>query len=176
MLRENQNKHFKTRIGHKSSEVIAGAILGSIIPLILMWNKVNVPKLNQLFRLNYLFSLNPGPKFLYMWPLVIIFGIMLMAAIVVIIVSWRTRNIVYKKLFSKIYTMFLTIGIVGLLLLFFRYENVYFLSGRFFLLFLLVALLIWSGFVIYYGIKKFPLEIINYKNFLRKEKYIPKAK
>ena len=72
--------------------------------------------------------------------------------------------------------MLITIGLVGLLLLFFRYENVYFLSGRFLLLFLVVALLVWLGFIVYYGIRKFPLEITDYKDFLRKEKYIPKSK
>jgi len=176
VLKEGQSQHFKTRIGHKPSEVIAGAILGLTIPLILMWNKVNIPKLNQLFKFNYLFNLNPGPNFFYMWSLIVIFFIMFLAAIVIVIVSWRNRNIVYKKLFSKIYTMLITIGLVGLLLLFFRYENVYFLSGRFLLLFLVVALLVWLGFIVYYGIRKFPLEITDYKDFLRKEKYIPKSK
>jgi phosphatidylglycerophosphate synthase len=142
-----------------------------------MWNQIDFPSaIRNLFTQNYLFNLNPGSSFKFLIPLAAIFGVLVIAGIILAIISWRNKNLVYKKLFGKIYTLLLTIGAIGFLLLVLRYENAYVLSGRFLWIALFLGFIIWAGIVLYYGIKKFPKDIKTYSDYLRKEKYIPKSK
>jgi acid phosphatase family membrane protein YuiD len=177
ILKEEETKHFRTRLGHKPSEVFAGILLGLIVPIIALWNELAIPStIKNLFTANYLFNLSPGSNFKYLTSLSIIFGLIIFTGLILAIFSWRNKNLVYKKLFSKIYTMLLTIGGIGILLLIFRYEDAYLLSARFLLFILFLAFIAWSLFIIYYGIKRLQKDLKIYNDYLRKEKYIPKNK
>lgn len=177
VLKEDDNKHFKTRLGHKPIEVFAGVLLGLLTPLISMWSQISLSeKWKQTLNYSYLFNVNPGSNFQYYGLFMFKFGAFLLISIILIIISFRTANLIYKKLYSKIYTFLLTIGAIGFLLLFFRYESVSLLSGRFLLIVLFTVSIIWAIVIAYYGFKKFPSELSNYNDYLRKEKYFPKQK
>jgi len=174
---KDDSKHFKTRIGHKPVEVFAGVLLGLLVPLLTMWSQLSLPeKWKQTLSYSYLFNVNPGSSFHYYGLFIFKFGAFLLIGIILTIISARTANLIYKKLYSKIYTFLLTIGAAGFLLLFFRYESVYFLSGRFLLIALFIASIIWVVIIAYYGFRKFPSELSTYNDYLRKEKYFPKQK
>jgi hypothetical protein len=79
---------------------------------------------------------------------------------------------IYFKIFRRLTSFCFSNFIIGLFLLFFVYESVYFLSGRFWFLFWGIGLIIWAGFIV----KSF-LEIPKIKEERQKiyeyKKYIP---
>jgi len=177
VLKEKHLEKFKTSLGHKTSEVLAGVVLGLAVPLVFMWNKLAIPaSIKEFLKPAYLFNMTPGSSFYYLIHCLIFFGFLVLLGIILSVVAWRCKNVIYKKLLSKIYTLLLTIGIIGFLLLFFRYENAYFLSSRFLLLVLFLSFIIWGIFIIYYSFTKFPFSLKDYKEYLRREKYIPRPK
>jgi len=174
---KEEEVHFKTRLGHKLSEVIAGVFLGLLVAGVSLWSRLNLPPvIKQFFTPSYLFNLNPGHQFAYLLPLSIIFGFFLVGGAILVFLARRLSNVVYKKFLSRVYNLLFTIGFVGFLLIFFRYENIYFLSARFWLIVLFITGAIWAIIIFYYGIKKLPQEVQRYQEMLRKEKYLPKQK
>ena len=88
------------------------------------------------------------------------------------ILKSRFKKYIYGRLLNSLYSFFLANAIIGLLLLFFTYELIPFLSSHFWLLVWGISMLVWLGFII----KKL-LDIPKRKEELSKEKefkkYIP---
>jgi hypothetical protein len=79
-----------------------------------------------------------------------------------------------RKIFEKFYYFLASMGFSGLLLVFFRVVNAYFIGAPFWILFWLVVLLVWLYFILRYIFVKMPKlkEEIEMKREL--EKYLPK--
>lgn len=117
-------------------------------------------------------SLSPGfAKIAY-----ITFGLCLVLAIVAYLIKReqeKKKNLPLAKLWQKLNLLFLTLGIVGLLLLFFRQQHVYFLSMPFLWYLLLLGIIVWVVFIIRWvktRMKKIQQEI---KEKQEKQKYLP---
>ncbi len=137
-----------------------------------------MPDLNAFFQPARLFDSTPGSEFKFYIHLLVIFGVMIFLAVVIWIFVTRLRkhNPVQIKLGRKVYYCLFVCGSIGFVLLFFRYQNISFLSSRFLLLVLFLVFVIWLGFILFYFIKKYQDELAEFQNFVRKIKYMPKSR
>lgn len=163
----------RERLGHKTSEVILGSLLGTFISLFTLSSFINFPGIfKSLFSASYIFDLAPGKDFKFYIPLLILLSISLFVGILIWIFSIK-KNPVWKKLLRKFYNLFFTFGIIGYLLLLFRYENAYFLSMRFLWIVLLGVIVVWKILIIRYILTKFKKDLDRYQDTKTKEKYMP---
>ncbi|TES95155.1 hypothetical protein E3J85_02380 [Patescibacteria group bacterium] len=131
---------------------------------------------DQLLKLNFWFAKSPGPAGVYFTRLSFVFGLLFLIALVIYLfiakVKRKDFNPVKAKLWRKVYICFFTISIIGGALIFFRYEQIPFLSLRFLMLTLLVGFLVWVGFIIFYYLRGFKRELLEYQEEERKKKYL----
>lgn len=78
----------------------------------------------------------------------------------------------YSSFWSGLYTFFLTNTIIGLLLTFFNYEMVPFLSARFWFLLWVISMLVWLYFI-YRVAAKIPAKRAQMEKEKEFRKYIP---
>jgi steroid 5-alpha reductase family enzyme len=107
----------------------------------------------------------------YLQYFLVTFVVLVALSIVAFIISRRKRKVEpLSILWGHIYNWLLWSGVIGLALLFFRYEGVMYLSMRFFLFALVVSFVFWGIYlVIYYG--KFYKGLREFKKNKEKEKY-----
>lgn len=129
--------------------------------------------MGNFLTLNFWFSSRPGV--FISTSLKIILGFIFLLIILTVVTSIGKRKWVgslYANFWNSLYYFFLTNAIIGLLLTFFNYEMVPFLSARFWLLLWGVSLLIWLVFI-----GRVVIKIPQKKAQLEKEKefkkYIP---
>ncbi len=122
---------------------------------------------------NFWLSLRPGPFIGLSLKIVLGFIVLLIFLTIASgLIKKRWTKSLYAPFWGSLYVFFLTNATIGLLLTFFNYEMVPFLSARFWLLFWAIGMLVWL-FFIYKMIIKIPQK----KALLEKEKefkkYIP---
>lgn len=127
--------------------------------------------MQNLLNLNYWFDMKPpyftsGSEKIY-----IIFLLFLICTATLFFILKRKKGF-YKKIFEKFYSFSISNLIVGIFLLFFRYERASFLSGRFWMGLWFILMLVW-GFFILKNINKIPEKIKKAKQQKEKNKYIP---
>ncbi len=85
------------------------------------------------------------------------------------------RNPPLYRVYSRVGRFALSIGAVGLLLCFFSYEQIPYVSARYWWLLLAVGGIVWAVFIVKDFLKRYPLEKRALLEKLAKEKYLPKA-
>jgi len=126
----------------------------------------------EFFSKNYLFNPNtPGESRIYI-PLIILFGSLILFAVL----SKLVRNHEARKISGKYFVSFLTIGILGFFYLFFRYEELPYLGSRLFLLLILLTLFVWIAVNSIWAVRFIPKYREQKKIEERYEKYLPKQK
>jgi len=130
----------------------------------------------NILKPSYWFNLAPG-QFLpgVANVLYIFFAIMIVFSIASKIMQNKNKkDTLTQKMWSKFYYFFATLGIFGLILVFFRQQMVYFLSAPFWLILWFVGLLVWLFFIIRYI--KITIPRVRADQDLKKEmeKYLPK--
>ncbi|MCL5410413.1 MAG: hypothetical protein M1324_00980 [Patescibacteria group bacterium] len=126
----------------------------------------------EFFSQNYLLNPNtPGESRLYI-PLIILFGTLIIFAVI----SKLVRNPEVRQISGKYFVSFLTIGILGLFYLFFRYEELPYLGSRLFLLLILLALFVWITVNSIWAIMFIPKYREQKKKEERYKRYLPKKK
>lgn len=105
-----------------------------------------------------------------------IFLVLLILALLTYIAKRFVAHQVYLKLMLKLARMFLTIGLLGLFWYGFRYENVPIFGRRYWAGMVLIAALIWFGYIVKYLIMRFRSERDEYDKYLLNSKYLPKLK
>lgn len=126
---------------------------------------------NKFFLKSYLFEVQPNSEGLY-WYLSIIFVVFILAALILIVVS-KKKDKIFKILYAKIINLLIFAGLVGLGLIFLRYEGIPYLGSRLFLLILLLTVIIWSIAIAWYRWKILPQKIKEEKKRQAFEKYLP---
>ena len=130
-------------------------------------------QIKRLINSQYLFNPFPGTDFGFYWFFVISYGVLfVLAAVFSVLASRFRKENPIRKAIKKSTDLFFTISIVGYILLFFRRENIAYLSARVLFIVFSITMVIWAGFVIYYLIRKFPKSVKKYREKLRKEKYL----
>ncbi|MFA5163672.1 MAG: hypothetical protein WC441_04095 [Patescibacteria group bacterium] len=84
----------------------------------------------------------------------------------------KNRKGFYRFLFKKLYNFSISNAIIGLLFLFFNYENAIFFSARFWLLAWLIMMIIWLIFIAK-ELRKIPLQKRQAQENKDYKKYIP---
>jgi uncharacterized membrane protein YedE/YeeE len=111
--------------------------------------------LAKFFTLSYLFELRPDIAPQTLKYLAAFFIILIIAGLIIkIIMAKKERFLV--KLGNKYFLLLLTMGTLGLVLTWLRYEQAQILSARFWLLAWLIAFFYWLAMVIKYQLKVAP--------------------
>ena len=129
--------------------------------------------MGNFLTLNFWFSLRPG-VFIGL-SLKIILGLIFLMIILALVSGFgkkRWSKSLYAGLWQSLYYFFLTNAIIGLVLVFFNYEMVPFLSARFWFLLWIASLIIWLYFI-YRTIIKIPQRKARLEKEREFNKYIP---
>lgn len=130
--------------------------------------------LENIFKFSYWFSEPPYQNPAAMKIAMIFFVIMLAAGIMLAVLSQKEKFGVYlKRLFAKIASFLGWMGVLALVLLFFRYEATPFLSRRFWYAFWLIGLIVWIVYILRYWYKQVPLKRQKQAEKDRLKKYLP---
>ena len=127
--------------------------------------------MKNLLTFNYWFNLQPeflGSLALKLF-LALIIGLGIIALILALI---KKRGGIYRGLLKRLYGFCLSNAIIGLILLFFNYELVPFLSARFWLGFWVLEMLIWLIFILK-NLKNIPKKKKLQEQEKELKKYIP---
>ena len=123
------------------------------------------------FSKSYLFDPNPSVSSKLYIPLLAVFGLMIVLAIVVVLQKSEV-----KKIVGGFFTPLLSTGVLGLIYLFARYEGLAYLSSRFFLVLIATMFIVWEVILLVKTIQFIPKHLDSKKTEDRYKKYLPKAK
>ena len=126
----------------------------------------------KLINPNWLFETAPDIQGLYLY-LGLIYGLFLIAAVALGVYSRRHRDSRHK-FWSQIIYLLLLVGVIGLVLIFFRWQEITYLGSRILVVFLWLAGLIWLVFILFYRFVTLPKKIKVQEEKNRFEKYLPK--
>lgn len=116
----------------------------------------------HIFRFSYYTDSYVDPDFKLLWPLVIIWVLGLAATI---ILHWRLVKLGKKWSGDRKFwwthglNIGYTLSIVGLVHLFFRYQNIPYLNWRLWPSLMVLGLLGWIGYLVYYRYKLLPKKV-----------------
>jgi len=128
--------------------------------------------MQNLLTLNYWFNLAPEAFLPPAQKLFIAFVIALAAAALIIAIA-KSRGGIYRGFFKRLYAFCLTNAAIGLLLLFFDYEAVPFLSARFWLGLWGLIMIVWI-FPVLKSLKTIPQKKKERDQEQELKKYLPK--
>ncbi|MBT4917228.1 hypothetical protein HN709_04195 [Candidatus Peregrinibacteria bacterium] len=134
--------------------------------------------------ISYLFETSPGAEFLYFYPLLGLIAFLIIASIVASVVYKKKKkhDFAYKRLFKSLSPRLLLMGLLFLLLLGVRYENIPYFSMRIWIYLSLILL----AYIAYVYIKiarvQYPKEKQNVEHKVKhsstkeENKYLPNKK
>lgn len=130
------------------------------------------------FSSNYLFNASPSGEEKMQIGLAVFFLLLIIVGILVFFILGKKYHQFppFKPPKIHIINCSLFVGITGLLLLFFRWQNIPYLSMRFLLLVLLVAFLIWLVYIIIYIRTKLIYDLKKFQVEQRYQSYIIRKK
>ncbi len=103
--------------------------------------------MTNLFTWKYWFTVNPEP----LTPLAfkVLVGILILLAVSAIIIAIiKRKNSLYRGVFKKLYNLCASNLVIGLIILFFNYETVPFLSSRLWIGAWVLEMAIWKFFIL----------------------------
>ncbi|MFA7087910.1 MAG: hypothetical protein WC146_01065 [Patescibacteria group bacterium] len=127
--------------------------------------------MKNLLTLNYWFNLLPEGLTPSAQKLFIGFIILLIITSLLIAI-FKGKTGLYRGFFKRLYGFCLSNAIIGMILLFFNYEIVPFLSARFWLGIWAISMIIWLISILK-GLKKIPIIKKEYAEKEELKKYIP---
>lgn len=109
--------------------------------------------------------------------LLVVFSLCLLTAIILAVVMTRRHQLgPIARLWRRIQSASSTLGIVGFVILFFFWQQVPYLSSRWWLLVWLVGALIWLGFIGRFGFVDLPARTAELERQRRQAQYLPPRK
>lgn len=127
--------------------------------------------MSNLLTFKYWFNLSPE-VFVHWAQIFFVCFLVALFIAEVIFMFYKKRTGQYRILFKKLYNFCLSNLIIGLLLLFFNFQQVYFLSARFWFLFWAILMGIWL-FLIIKNFKKIIFSREERKKLQEFKKYLP---
>jgi len=124
-----------------------------------------------IFSKNFLFASSLDTKNQLTIPLLVIFGLMIILAVVITLQKAET-----KKIVGGFFIPLVSTGVLGLIYLFSRYESLPYFSSRFFLVLVVVMFLVWNIILLIRTIRFVPKHLSHKKIEDRYQKYLPKPK
>ena len=132
--------------------------------------------LAKLFDPNRIFQATPGSFFQYYNESIVFFLALFLIAVILRVLATKKKNKVQKKLMRRFAHLLFSFSVFSFLWLFVRWQSVYILSSRFVYLLILIAHLIWLGFILTYFFLKYKNDLEEYEHRQRIRKYIPRPK
>lgn len=105
--------------------------------------------------------------------LAVIFGLMVIFAILSKLKMKKAPDGLMAKAFLKLFNMFMAVGVLGFIYIFFAVERVTIFSSRIILIILGLTFLIWGGFIAKYIFIDIPKKRSNIKKRKEFQRYIP---
>ncbi len=122
----------------------------------------------------YWFSPPPVLAPFTLWLMVAIFGLMLIFAFILNILSLKNKfDQPSRRGLKKISALLGWLGAAGFILLFFRYEIIPFLSWRLWYGLWAIGLAVWLGFILRFWLKEIPKRRRALAETARLKKYLP---
>lgn len=125
-------------------------------------------------KFSYLVEKNPDFSLKFILPFLVFFGLMFLVGVV--LPRWfRARfdkSSPYQNLSAKIQVPLLTFSLIGLLLVFFNWQMLPYLSAKILLVLLQFAVIIWFLRFCVYLFFRFPKELEVWQDEMRKQKYL----
>jgi len=138
---------------------------------------MTLENLKILFTYPYLFNPYPNYEMKFLVPLLWFFGALIILGVIMFFLARKNKKKKYKViLLANIYNWFFWAGLVGLLLLAFRYEGIAFVSMRFVLLLWLLIFVIWGIYILVFYIKGYKKILLQHRQQIEKEKYLGRKK
>ncbi len=128
--------------------------------------------MKNLLTLNYWFSVNPGALTSFGFRVLLAIVIFLFILGLTSLVLKRKKSL-YRGIFNRVYDLAVANFFIGLLFIFFHYENIPFFTARFWLLIWMAGLLVWAIFIIK-KLNKIPEKRKELELLQEKKKYLPK--
>lgn len=127
--------------------------------------------MNNLLTLKFWFNLRPTQLMPFAkYALIALIAILILLAIITAIK--KTKGSIYKKTLRRLYNFGSVNAIIGLLLLFFDYEQAPFFSSRFWLGLWFIGMVIWIAYILK-GLKSIPLRKEELEKQAQFKKYLP---
>lgn len=120
----------------------------------------------------YLFEPRPEWRSEFLWLLVIFFASAILLALILIIIKIPTSVIIRQQYLN----LLLTCGLIGLWLVFSRWQSLPYLASRFLLVVLLIIMIGWLGKIIIYIKVTLPKTQMRQTRENQREKYLPQPK
>ena len=129
----------------------------------------------NLLSLKFWFALDPAPLRAISFNIfLVVFLVLAVVGILGRVIAARNKkNYFIRTILLKLGRPFISTGIVGLMLLFFEYERILFLSSRFWYALLLVWFLYSFSRFLNHVMKKLPFEIKELEKKSKVSKYLP---
>lgn len=133
---------------------------------------------DKLSTLHFWFNPYPGPvRGSIMQGLLILFGLLLIAAIILAVMSGRKQtNPAVNKLFKKLQNYAGWLSVFGFVILFFFAEQIPYLAGRFWTLIWLLVAVLWLGYIGRWGFIELPRRQAELAEQQRRQRYINTGK
>lgn len=127
--------------------------------------------MTNLLTLEYWFSVNPGALSSLGFIILVIFTALFFLLGVAAIVVKRKKS-VYRGVYNSIYDFSIANFILGLVFLFFHYENIPFFTARFWFIVWFLGIALWIYFIVK-KIKKIPEKRKELEREQEMRKYLP---
>lgn len=129
---------------------------------------------SQIFDYNYIFEYIPQWHSQYSWiSWMIYLGILGIGIILVLVDKFtKQKKFFIGKLKNKILPLTNTVGIIGIILTFFRYQTIPYLSSRLLIYCLIFTAIVWILFILWYFLRKYPKERFEVEEEFRKKRYL----
>ena len=105
--------------------------------------------------------------------LAVVFAALVVAGIITKIMAQKSRDGLKIKGLNRIFNLGITMGLIGFVYLFFAWQGVIMLSGRFWLLLWLIVTVVWLFFILKYLYKDVPSKRAEINQEREFKKYIP---
>lgn len=135
------------------------------------WQAKNLFMPDNFFTTEYLFAtVAPTNK--------ITFFVLLGAFVVFIVLAYLTSisKKMHKQLKAWVFNYFLTLGVAGVIVSFFRSQSIPYVGSRLAMLIIILIAIIWYFAIVFYTLFKMPSEVKMTKNEEIYQKYLPKKK
>lgn len=132
--------------------------------------------LKKFLNTGYIFEKTPPSVSSYLY-LAIVFGVFV--ALGILCWLWYHQKAEYpfiKELRLKLFNLFFYSGLIGLVLVFSRWQGIPYAGSRFFMLIVLLVFVIWGLSIGYFRLVIIPREIKEFKKVKQFESYLPKKR
>lgn len=123
---------------------------------------------------DYIFEVTPDPQSDYLY-LAIIYGLLILLSIGFwIVYSKRHKEEkIWQKMRGRVFNFFFYTGVIGLVLIFARFQQIAYLGSRLFSLILWLIMFFWLIYILNYRYRVFAKELIKIEKKKKFEKYLP---